>query len=109
MMKAHVVLWGSSHFAARHHFSKFFEEEWQQQNLDKFFSPVLDFSVGGKKLDQQTVNRITNWVDSHSGEPQVHIVTLGDNNLREAAKRHCNNPEKQEEGIVLLKTFNNLI
>ena len=102
MGKATVVLHGSSHFTPRHHFKRFFEKLWQHQHLDDFYFPHLNYSIGGKKLDEQVVKSIKDFVDQHQ-EPQVHIVALCDNNLREAAGRNSRHPEQQQKGTFCNK------
>ena len=51
------------------------------RNQERFVGPEI-IAKGGGKLDQEIVSRIIQKAKSLSGKPQLHVVLLGDNNLR---------------------------
>ena len=69
------------------------------RNQERFVGPEI-IAKGGGKLDQEIVSRIIQKAKSLSGTPQLHIVMLGDNNLRHL-KQH---PDEYLEMIKSLLT-----
>lgn len=86
----HIYLHGSSHFHNHHHsFQDRLTEEWfrvEQTSQRQRFSQLHFDAVSGGKLDSAFCIRFRREMQRRhdEGQAQVHIVCLGDNNLREA-------------------------
>jgi len=88
-----VILYGSSHFKeAWKYFQSRFWEEWTRvecQYSRKRFKKIDFFAPGGQKFDTNffanfKVN-VLEW--EQKGWAQIHLIVLGDNNLRETIER----------------------
>lgn len=105
-----VYIYGSSHFASHHHqFEARFRDEWytiEQTSQRQRFAAIHFKAVGGAKLDLAITNYMKHHMDycSNNGWAQVHIVCLGDNNLREAIDRN-----KVEGAISEIQNIGNLV
>lgn len=73
-----VTLWGSSHLTPRH-FPDFCKDIIK--NIPRFQDPVYH-AKGGLKLSPDVVTEIQNTIFSQRNDPQVHVIILGCNNIR---------------------------
>ena len=86
----HVYIHGSSHFRNHHHnFQERLNEEWfrvEQTSQRQRFTQLHFDAVSGAKLDSAFCLKFRQDLQRYhdEGQAQVHIVCLGDNNLREA-------------------------
>ena len=88
--QVHVFMHGSSHFGNHHHdIQDRLREEWykvEQTSQRQRFAAIHFDAVAGGKLGQPFSRQLKQQMNRcyDEGLAQVHIVCLGDNNLREA-------------------------
>lgn len=75
-----LKLWGSSHLTRRHHLPQ--EVENLLSNLSRFHYPAFD-ARGGRIIDSGLVESIKNDMSLRDNSPQVHVIILGSNNIRD--------------------------
>ncbi len=75
-----LKIWASSHGRPKYQVGEFLKAEMAAQN--RYSRPEWDWQ-GGRKITQGLVNQIKSDMDLRSGSPQVHVLILGTNNLRE--------------------------
>ena len=77
--KTKVTIWSSSHCAQKRKFPIYLQNLWSSQ--DKFESPVIN-ATGGQRLTATLTSQIVDSIKSSENKPNVHVLILGDNDLR---------------------------
>ena len=78
-----VKLWADSHGTDYHHLPAILLSLFRGTNFSRFSAPEID-ALGGRKITPNIVGKIIGDMNlrSGSGQPQVHVVFLGSNNIR---------------------------
>ena len=79
MEKSQVSVFGSSHCKS-HHFPENFN--WHFWNSEKFFYPPANFSVGGKRITDGSVDFIIRKARQIAPMKHYIVLNLGSNNIR---------------------------
>ena len=79
MLRPTVTTWTSSH-AHNGDFKKQLKDLFKSKS-DRFEKPIV-FSKGSLKMSYNISRKIIKDIESQSGNPQIHVILLGDNNLR---------------------------
>ena len=74
-----LFVWGSSHCTNYRNFPNEFEAQLIHQR--RYLRPIIH-AKGGQKLDSQITSKIINTIQANQNKPSVHLIILGDNNLR---------------------------
>ena len=77
--KPSVTIWTSSH-GYNGGFKKILKDLFQSKS-DRFEKPLV-VSKGSLKMSYNISRKIIKDIKSQSGNPQIHVILLGDNNLR---------------------------
>ena len=77
--KPSVTVWTSSHGSSNRYLRNFTKNFFNRQS--RFQSPWFD-SVPGRKMTPDLVTDILNDIRQRAPHPQLHLLMMGDNNLR---------------------------
>ena len=80
-----VTVWGDSHVGKFHHLPEEFTD--QLASLSKFSIPKFN-AKGGAKIDFSLVQDILSCIKAKSGQPQIHILLIGGNNITQKQESH---------------------
>jgi lysophospholipase L1-like esterase len=72
-------IWASSHASEHHGLPELLSDIMNDQS--RYQAPVFD-AKGGRKIDSGIVEVIKDDMTNRSGNPQVHVIILGTNNIR---------------------------
>ena len=74
-----LFVWGSSHCTNYRNFPDEFEAKLVHQR--RYLKPIYQ-AKGGQKIDNHLTNKIVRTIHANKSRSTVHLIILGDNNLR---------------------------